>query len=182
LYFSELKTQKMKLLLPLLLTCTTTFSQKLVVNKTDEFTGKSIKETSVETLAKPFKMSGFAYTFAFKKENDNLFLNLRLMSMSNSVFSIKDGNILSVKMDNDSVIVLNNQEYAISKTGGAGGGFTSGNSQGTSLYFLLSTENIETLKNRKIIKIRVNTTDGYTEQDIKASADKKVKESLRLVL
>lgn len=173
----------MKLLLPLfLLICSNAFAQKLVTNKTDEFTGKKVKETSIETLAKPLKMSGFTYTFAMKKVDENLYLNLRLMSLSNSVFSIKDGSVLSLKMDNDSVINLSNPEYTISKRGGAGAGLTSGNSEGVSLYFLISNENIELLKVHKIVKVRVYTTNGYTDQDIKAAADKKVKDALKLVL
>lgn len=168
----------MKLLLPLLLFCSTGFAQKLITNKTDEFTGNKVKETSVENLAQP--LSGFSYRFSFKKINDNLYFNLRVISHG-SVFAIKDGEVLMLKTA-DSIIKLSNTEYAISKKGGAGGGLSSSYSEGVSLNFRLDNEAIEMIKNKIIQKIRLYTTDGYTEQDIKASADKRVKEALALIL
>lgn len=173
----------MKLLLPLfIIIYSTTYGQKLVTDKTDEFTGAKVKETSVENLAKPFKMSGFAYTFTFRKVDENAFMNLRLMSMSNSVFSIKDGDVLSLKLNNDSIIVLSNAEYTISKRGGAGGGLSSGNSQGVSLHFPLSNNTIDLLKTHSIVKVRIYTTDGYSEQEIKSAASKRVIDALALIL
>lgn len=172
----------MKLLLPLLLIVSTnSFSQKLVTNKTDEFTGKKVKETSVETLARPFKMSGFAYTFSFKKVDDNLYFNLRAMSLSNSVFAIKDGEVLMLKTA-DTVLKLSNVEYTISKKGGAGGGLSSGGTEGVSLYFLLNSEAVELIKNKPILKVRLYTTEGYTEQDVKSASDKRVKDALGLII
>lgn len=172
----------MKLLLPLLLFYSTAFAQKLVTDKTDEFTGKRVKETSIENLAQPFKMSGFAYKFTFRKVNNNLYFNLRIMSLSNSVFAVKDGEVLMLKTA-DTVIKLTNNEYTISKKGGsAGGGLSSAGSEGVSLYFPLNNESIELIKNKPIVKVRLYTTDGYTEQEIKSAADKRVKEALSLIL
>jgi hypothetical protein len=173
----------MKPLLPLLLLlCSTAFAQKLITDKTDEFTGKKVKETSIENLAQPFKMSGYAYKFSFKKINDALFFNLRAMSLSNSVFAIKDGEVLMLKMA-DTVVKLSNIDYVISKRGGAGGsGLSSANSQGVSLYFPLNKESAELIKSNTILKVRLYTTEGYTEQDVKTAADKRVKDALTLVL
>lgn len=168
----------MKLLLPLLLIYSSAFAQKLITNKTDEFTGNKVKETSVENLAQP--LSGFSYRFSFKKINDDVLFNLRVISHG-SVFAIKDGEVLMLKT-NDSVIKLSNTEYAISKKGGAGGGLSSSYSEGVSLYFRLDNEAIELIKNKPIIKVRLYTTDGYTEQDVKSAADKRVKEALALIL
>lgn len=167
----------MKLLLPLLLFCSTAFAQKLITDKTDEFTGKRIKETSVENLAQP--LSGFSYRFSFKKINDNVYFNLKVISHG-SVFAIKDGEVLMLKTA-DSVIKLSNTEYTISKKGGAGGGLSSSYSEGVSLYFRLDNEAIGIIKTKPIVKVRLYTTDGYTEQDVKAAADKRVKNALALV-
>lgn len=172
----------MKSILSLLLfLCSNVFAQKLVTNKTDEFTGKKVKETSIENLAQPFKMSGFAYKFSFKMVNDALYFNLRIMSLSNSVFAIKDGEVLMLKMA-DTVVTLSNTEYAISKKGGAGGGLSSGYSEGVSLYFQLNKESVAIIKNKAILKVRLYTTDGYSEQEVKEAADKRVKDALALVL
>lgn len=169
----------MKPLLPLLLLlCSNVFAQKLITDKTDEFTGNKVKETSVENLAQP--LSGIAYRFSFRKINDKLYFNLRVISHG-SVFAIKDGEVLMLKTA-DSVIKLSNTEYAISKKGGAGGGLSSSYSEGVSLYFKLDNESIELIKSKPIIKVRLYTTDGYAEQDVKASADKRVKDALALVL
>lgn len=172
----------MKLLLPLLiLICSTAFGQHLVTNSTDEFTGKKIKETSVENLAQPFKMGGFAYKFSFKRVNDNMYFNLRVMSLSNSVFAIKDGEVLMLKTA-DTVLKLSNTDYAISKKGGAGSGVFSSGSEGVSLYFPFNNEMVEMIKNKPIIKLRLYTTDGFSEQDIREAAAKKVKDALALIL
>lgn len=172
----------MKPLLPLfLLFCSAAFSQKIVTDKKDEFTGNSVKETSVENLAQPLKMSGYSYKFSFKKINENIYLGLRIMSLSNSVFAIKDGEVLMLKTE-DTVITLSNTKYEISSRGGAGSGLSSGSSHGVTLYFPLDNEAIQTIKSKMIIKLRLYTTDGYSEQDIKAAADKKVKTAINLIL
>lgn len=173
----------MKLLLPLFIfISSTTLGQHLITNSTDEFTGKKIKETSIENLAQPFKMSGFTYKFSFKKVNDNLYLNLRIMSLSNSVFAIKDGEVLMLKIS-DTVLKLSNSDYVISKKGGSGApGLSSSTCEGVSLYFPLTSESVDLLKSKPIVKIRLYTTDGFTEQEIKDVADKKVKNALALVL
>lgn len=172
----------MKPLLPLfLLVCSTAFSQKIVTDKKDEFTSNTVKETSVENLAQPLKMSGYSYKFTFKKVNENVYLGLRIMSLSNSVFAIKDGEVLMLKTE-DTVITLSNLKYEISSRGGAGSGLSSGNSQGVTLYFPLNKEAVDTIKSKSINKLRLYTTDGYSEQDIKAAADKKVKVALDLIL
>jgi hypothetical protein len=172
----------MKSLLPLLLfLCSNVVGQKLVINKTDEFTGKKVKETSVESLAQPFKMSGYTYKFSFKRINEDIYFNLRIMSLSNSVFAIKDGDVLMLKTA-DTVIKLSNIEYSISKKGGAGPGLSSSGSEGVSLYFPLTNESIEMIKNKPIVKVRLYTTNGYTEQDVKTAADKRIKDALALIL
>lgn len=173
----------MKPLLPLLLLlCLNSFAQKLVTNKKDEFTGRYVKETSVEILSHPFKMSGYSYDFRFKSVDTDIYLNLKIMSISNSVFAIKDGNVLMLKMGNDSILKLSNSEYTISQSGKGASGIVGSACQGVSLYFPLSKEDIETIKNTKIVKVRLYTTDGYTEQVVKAVADKRVKDALKLVL
>lgn len=173
----------MKLLLPLLLIiCSNAFAQKLVTNKTDEFTGKKVKETSVETLARPLKMSGFSYDFTFKKVDEDLFFKLKIMSLSNSVFAIKDGGVFMIKMEDDSIISLSNSEYTISKTGGGSSGFSGSAVQGATLYFPVSKQYADLLKSKKIVKVRIYTTEGYSEQDVKSNADKKIKAALALIL
>ena len=173
----------MKPLLPLLLLlCSTAFAQKLVTDKKDEFTGKYVKETSVEILSHPFKMSGYSYDFRFKSVDTDIYLNLKIMSISNSVFAIKDGNVLMLKMGNDSILKLSNSEYTISQQGKGASGIVGSACQGVSLYFLLSKEDIHVIKNTKIVKVRLYTTGGYSEQDVKAVADKRVKDALKLVL
>lgn len=158
------------------------YSQKLVTNSKDEFTGKIVKQTSVEALAAPFKMTGYRYDFSIKQVDSNCYFNLRLTSLSNSVFSIKDGDQFAIKFQDGSVVELTNTEYAISERGKGSTGLSGSMSFGVSLFMLLSKENIDALLSKKITKVRIYTTDGYSDQDIKSNADKKVKAALKLIL
>lgn len=156
-------------------------AQKLVQNSKDEFTGNQIKETSVEKLAHPLKMNGFAYNFSVKRVNDTYFLNLRMMSLNKSVFAIREDSKLMIKLKNDSVITLFAAEFNVSGKGGAGSGLSAGNAEGTSVYYPISNEQIELILQSDISKIRVYTSDGFTEQDIKVAGGRKVKAAFSLL-
>jgi hypothetical protein len=173
----------MKQFLPLLLMLSfSATAQKLTTNETDEFTRNQVKETSVEKLAHPFKMSGFAYNFSAKRINDNYYFNLRMMSLNKEVFAIRKDSKLMIRLKNDSIITLLAPSFEVSGTGKAGSGLSAGSAEGTSVYYPISRDEIDLLLSSEIVKLRVYTSEGYTEQDIKEAGSKKVKECFRLVL
>lgn len=172
----------MKQILPLLILSISVNAQKVTTDKKDQFTGLAVKETSVEQLAHPLKMNGFAYNFSTKKVDDKYYFNLRMMSLNKEVFAINKDSKLMILLKNDSVITLLAPSFVISGKGKAGSGLSAGNAEGLSIDYLISKEEIELLASSDIAKIRVYTSDGYTEQDIKETASKKVKKAFSLIL
>jgi hypothetical protein len=155
--------------------------QRLIVNKKDEFTGNHVKETSVEKLAHPFKMNGFAYNFSAKRVNETFFLNLHMMSLNKEVFAVRKDSRLMIRLKNDSVVTLFATEFDISGRGKAGSGLSSGNAEGASIYYPISADQIKDITESDIVKIRVYTTDGFTEQGIKKNGSEKVKKAFNLL-
>jgi hypothetical protein len=170
----------MKLLIPLLLISVSSFAQKLTENKRDDFTNKGIKQTSVEKLARSSKMSGFSYDFSIRKVDSTYLFNVRMMSFG--VYSIAKYDKFLIKLKNDSIITLYNPEYEISGRGRGSSGLSGSNTQGTSIYYPITVDQINQILQSDITKIRVYTTEGYSEEDVKESASDKVKAAFKLVL
>jgi hypothetical protein len=172
----------MKQIIPLLLLSLSVQAQKVTTDKKDEFTGTEVKETSVEKLAHPVKMSGFAYNFSTKKINGQYFLNLRMMSLNKQVFAIRKDSKLMLLLKNDSIITLLAPEFEVSGKGKAGSGLSAQNAEGLRMNYPISEEEIAMILRSDIHKIRVYTSDGYTEQEIKEAGSEKVKKAFGLLL
>lgn len=156
-------------------------AQKLAEDEKDEFTGLQVKETSVEKLAHPFKMSGFSYNFAVKKVDDRYYFNLRMMSLNGEVFAIRKDSKFMLRLKNDSVITLLSPSFEVSGKGEAGSGLSASSAQGVSIYYPITKQEISLINASEITKIRVYTSDGFTEQDIKEAGSKKVKAAFSLL-
>jgi hypothetical protein len=153
------------------------FGQKLVKNEVDEFTGISVKTTSLEQLVSesPWGGNSFHLSESVKRINDNYYLIVRF-SLDN-VFSVASEQKLMIKLENDSIVTLLNKEYDISSNGrGAIGG-----KQGVYLTYPIESDDLDLLKENKATKIRIYTTDGYLEKDIKEKNQDKIKKCIELV-
>jgi hypothetical protein len=172
----------MKHFIPLLFLSLSVHAQKVITDKKDEFTGNIVRETSVEKLAHPVKMSGFAYNFSAKKVNGHYFLDLRMMSLNKQVFAIRKESKLMLLLKNDSVITLLASDFEVSGKGKAGSGLSAQNAEGLRMNYPISEEEIAMILRSDIHKIRVYTSDGYTEQEIKEAGSEKVKKAFGLLL
>lgn len=158
------------------------FCQKLERNEVDEFTGHKVKETSWEVFAShtPLDLSKtFGGQFRICRVNDSYFFDLRL-SLS-PVFSVDKGQVLMFKLDNNDVVQFPCTEYKISKKGGGVSGVKWSGTEGLYVTYIIDKEQLDLIKDYKSVKVRVYTSKGYAECDIKDSDAQKIIKALKLV-
>jgi hypothetical protein len=149
-------------------------AQKIVENKIDEFTNNKIKRTSwISTYTREYRTR-----FRISKINDNLYLNLKMAN--GNVFSINEGQKLMLKLSNGEIIKLHNIEYEITCTGCAAIGFVGSQAQGISVSYGMTQKEMTQIGNQDILKIRIYTTTGYVEDDLKLKYSKRIKKAISL--
>ena len=150
--------------------------QSIAEDKIDEFTKTSIKRTSWESLT-----SSIIYTsyFRFSKINDDFFLDIKLID--GNVFSIDEGQKIMFKLSNDKILALQNLEHQITCTGCGAKGFVGSTGQGIQVSYPLNKENFDMLKEYDVLKIRIYTSEGFREGDLKTKNLKKFKKGLSLI-
>ena len=153
-----------------------TYSQSLEEDKVDEFTGNSIKRTSWEILNQTMKFNAFT---RISEINGNVYLDLKLMT--GKVFAIDEGDEFMLKLNNDEILKLQNLKYEITCTGCGARGYSGSQAQGLSVVYLLSKDQIDKLLEFGIMKIRIYTTDGYLEEDLKTKNSNVLMNSLKLL-
>lgn len=163
------------ILLIIVLTSSFAFSQELKRNDTDEFTGRSIKETSWEVLA-----NKIPHTYVRFRLIDSVKV-IDFKIMIGGVFSIREGENILLKLENNEILKFKVSEYTISGRGDGAVKTYGSDAQGVKISCYLSEENYRKIKTNVISKIRVNTSEGYTECDIKEKKYNKVKELIELI-
>lgn len=153
------------------------YGQKLEENKVDDFTKSTIKRTSWETLNSTMKFTAF---FRVSKINDAEYFDLKLM-MLNKIFSITEGQEIMFKFDDDEILTLKNSKTAVTCTGCGARGFSGSAAPGISVSYQMNKEQKALLATKKITKIRIYTSDGYIENDLKEKFDESIKKSVVLV-
>lgn len=145
------------------------FSQKIVKNEKDAFTGNQVTETSYATLSD-------GLTCAIRAVNGKAVL-LVSFNGGDEVYTMERDAQFMFKLQNDSIITLTNIEDAVSEYKS----FTIGSTRIS--HFLLQTkyilpeEQLALLKSDKITKVRFNTTAGYIERNV---SEKNAKKLLKL--
>lgn len=147
-------------LLPLLST-----GQKIVENRVDDFTHHKIVRTNWEALVQKFGGHNIIHA-RMSRINDAIFLDYRFM-YDGSVIAVDEGANLMIKTDGDSVVTLKNMRYQISCKGCGTTGFTGNGLQGLDLSFPLTGDQAHYLLLHKAVKVRIYTTDGYIEDEVK---------------
>jgi len=153
------------------------FGQKLEVNKTDDFTKKSVKETSCETLFT--SMTGSAY-FRISLTDTIATFDLKYQD-GNAVAVVKDEQIMLL-LDNGQVITLPCVLDADGCIGCGAKGFIGSGAIGLQTSYSLSKEQISTLKRRKIAEVKIIFATGVIANDVKDKNAEKIQKALNLIM
>lgn len=155
------------------------FGQQIVKNEVDEFTGKTLKATSWETLNK--KSSLYSYV-RFQKVDNTLYFYFKMMiGNGKKVYSVDQGEVLLLKFSDDEIIKVTNLEYEITTHGAGAKGLSGSNILGAELVCLINKEILNKFKEKTISKVRVITSIGYVEAEVNEKQAEKFKELASLL-
>tara|TARA_R100000353_G_scaffold43121_1_gene34523 strand:- start:71472 stop:71993 length:522 start_codon:yes stop_codon:yes gene_type:complete len=162
-----------------ILSASLTFGQKLVTNEVDEFTGNTIMETSWEVLNRKSKLSSYV---RFRKIDNRIYLNFRMTSGYGSrTFSVDEGEVLYFKFSDDEILKLSNTDYQLTTIGGGTIGLLGSHGVGLELTCRISQEILAKLSQKTLDKVRVYTSIGYVEAEVKRKRAETFKELARLI-
>lgn len=149
--------------------CGTVYSQKIVTNEKDDFTGNHVIETSYAKISDGFTCG--------LRSVDNICILMASYNGGKEIYTMEKGAEFMFKLDDGSLITLTNLETST----GEYKNITIGNTHIS--HFLLQTnyeissEQLNKLQGNAIVKVRFYTTDGYIERDV---SDKNAKKLLKL--
>lgn len=171
--------KKITLVLFAIILSVSSYSQncKYKTNEVDDFTKNKILETKEELLTISGMGFGFSTSYNLKKVNENRYLKLNVSSPN--IFTIKAGDEIMFKSNNDKPISLKFSETVILEPQ------YNSSSRSTIWYgFILipiSDENYIRLLQEPISKLRFYTSDGFIDDEIKDKRGKKFKELLKCI-
>lgn len=147
------------------------YGQKLKVNKIDEFTGKSVKETNRILLFSDGLMDGA--DFRIRKIDSVCFLDLRWGR--SGIFSVhKDAELIFLMRDK-STYTLRAAEYEIATRS------EYGQYSGNVIYANIEDLDLKGLEPSVIAKVRLQTPDGYVDYSVKEKNAVNVANAVKLV-
>jgi hypothetical protein len=152
------------------------FGQKLEENHADDFTHDIIKRTSWESLCSSFTANAH---FRISSINGSKTFDLRLMLDMH--FFIDGGSTIMFKLGNGNVVTLKNLDYAKTCKGCGAVGLKGSGAPGIEVSYQLGGDEINQLEADKIVKVRIYTSNGYVDEDIKNKNSDKIEKALSLV-
>lgn len=162
------------LLIAFCLISTLLYAQKIKKNEIDKFTKSEIIETSSETLYSVNSMgTGWCYMFDFciRRVNGEYSMPTNILMRDIVKYTENDGVIFL--LDNDDTVVLKTNYTGI-------GAESFGKGYWFNTNFSLSKEDVEKLKNHKILSVRINYMDGKYDRDLKGKKKEMVMKCLKL--
>lgn len=170
-------TSMKKLFLLLFFSATLSNAQKISENYIDDFTKNHIKRTDWEALT--FEMKAVTH-YRLSKIDDQYFFQLKIM-LGDVFFSINENEELMLKLSNEEIVTLKNLKYTTTCVGCGSTGFNGSKAQGIYVSYNLSNENFQSLKENKVSKIRISTSKGLIDLDIKVKKADTLIEVLKLI-
>ncbi|MDR1737770.1 MAG: hypothetical protein LBR66_03005 [Candidatus Symbiothrix sp.] len=145
------------------------FSQKIVKNEKDDFTGKQVKETSYVSIS-----DGFNCRIRVVNETPVFYANF---NGGGEIYTMEKGAEFMFKLENDSIVTLYNIETSVSEY------FSMGNISHFTLKtnYMLPEEDLNALKTYKITKVRFVTTEGYIERKVSKGNSAKLLKLFNLI-
>lgn len=151
------------------------FAQKIKKNEIDRFTNTKVIETSTERLySKTFMLSGFSDILecCVRKTGDSYTMPTNILTPDVVKFTENDGII--ILLDNKETVILKTSYTGISGQPWAKGYWFE-------TCFELTPDQIEILKNNKVVAIRVSYLGGYYDYDVKGKNQSKISKMIKLV-
>ena len=141
-----------------------THAQELKEDRVDDFTKTSVKRTSWELAIQTTKLQ---VALRASKLDSLVYLNVRMLRWPDKVFAISEGADIMFLMDNDSVVTVQNLKMAISCKGCGARGLNGSGIEGTETNYALDETKLRLLVKHPLKKIRVYTSAGYLEDEVK---------------
>lgn len=149
--------------------CGTAYSQKIVTNEKDDFTGSHVIETNYVKISDGFTCG--------LRSVDNICILMVSYNGGKEIYTMEKDAEFMIKLSNGTLITLTNLEIST----GEYKSITVGNAHIS--HFLLQTmyelsnEQLKELQGNTVAKVRFYTTSGYIERDV---SDKNGKKLLKL--
>lgn len=154
---------------------------KYKTNEVDEFTKNTILETKGGILTMSGMGFGFSAGYSMKKINNTKFLNFFVNN--SSVFTLREDDEIMFKTDSDNVISFKYPKTTIPNyvPGTRIGTTTTPSMYSANILIEISDDNYRKLLAEKILKLRVYTSDGYIDNDIKSKRANSFQEALKCI-
>lgn len=130
--------------------------QKIKESKKDDMNGTYIIKTSSERITGG--MTPYWIKASVSSYNKSLFLDMN-SCFGGSFFIVREDADVTIKLDNDSIVKLKTSSKAVASEGMGG--------KQAVVSCNLNSYQIQSLKSRKISKIRIMTSEGYSDFEIK---------------
>jgi hypothetical protein len=148
-----------------------------VKNTIDEFKGYRVQETEAVGIIINFTT---ASSIAFQQIDS--FYYMKFVRTLGEVLSVDSGAEFLIKLDNDSIITLNNLEYTISESNVVNLGTTNYVNRYIELSYPISESQLKMLLQNIIVKYRFYTNSGYIEDEIKKKKDAEIDKIINCIL
>lgn len=155
------------------------FGQKLVKNEVDEFTGKTVKETSWETLHRSMTLNSYV---RFRKVDNTIYFVFKMgVGFGKTVYSVDEGEVFYLKFTDDEIIKISNSQYELTTIGGGSVGLLGSSGFGVELTCIINQETLLKLEEKTLAKVRVYTSDGYVEDEVNKKRAETFKKLAKLI-
>lgn len=154
------------------------FSQELIKNEIDEFTGKKIKRTEWVSLTSGMQNKELKQSLV--KVDSSYAINIKFTE-TYTPHSINKGNEMMLKLENGEVVTLYCENSKVSCIGCGATGFVGSKAPGLDVFFPFTKEQLDKLLISSLAKIRLYLNEGYSEFVIKEKSAKKFLEALKAI-
>jgi hypothetical protein len=132
---------------------------------------------SGEALNKKMKF----YSYVRFRKVDNTILFVFKMMTQNKVYSVDKGEVLYFKFSDDEILKISNSKYELTTHGGGAIGLAGSNMLGVELTCIINEEILSILQNKTLVKVRVYTSNGYVEAEVKIKEAENFKQLANLI-
>jgi len=109
---------------------------------------------------------GGTVNFRVRVINGKVILDVKRLVYFGDLWSIRSGDLLILKLENDSVIQAASIESSVGCFGCGAVGLDGSKAPGTYSHYYLSDSFINQVLHEQVVKIRMYTSDGYVEEEI----------------